>query len=405
MARLQEKVKKPDTLLLLLTVGFVLLGIVMIATAGIIKAYELFGGGQDYFFFTRQVQWALIGFFLMAIATQVPYTFWKRHALTMLVFGIFLAIAVFIPGISKGEVNGAMRWIQLPGLGVNFQPSELLKLLLPIYLAAWLSQKESADIRNVKYGLLPFLVLVGAIVLVLELQSDLGTIVLIASISLVCFFVAGANLLQLGILMSLAVALGGLLIKLTPYRMNRLTTFLHPFEDPTGTGYHIYQALLALGSGGLFGVGFGHSRQKYLYLPEPVTDSIFPIIGEELGFIGGMTIIVLFLLFGYWAFHVALYARDTFGRLLASSIAFWIPFQAMMNIGAMMSLIPMTGIPLPFVSYGGSSLVVTLFAVGILLNISKYSSYDEEPHILGSLWRGKRGTSFSTRRSRNAFSR
>jgi len=212
------------------------------------------------------------------------------------------------------------------------------------------------------------------VVLLLNRQSDLGTTLVILAISLAVFFVSGANPFQI---LASIVVVGGLILLLifsTPYRVNRFTTFLDPLANPQGIGYHINQSLLALGSGGLFGVGFGHSRQKYRYLPEPHTDSIFAIIGEEFGFFGTGILISLYCLFGYRAFKIITRAPDLFGKLLATAIAFWIPAQAIINIAAMTSLVPLTGIPLPFISYGGSSLIVTMVAVGILLNISRYGT-------------------------------
>lgn len=398
MPRYNTKPNKSDPLLILLTCSLVFIGIVMIATAGIIQAHVLFEGKDDYFFFTHQIMWAIIGFSALFIVSKIHYSFWQKNALPLLIFGILFLLTVFIPGLSKGEIKGALRWIQIGP--INAQPSEFIKLALAIYLAAWLSQKGREDIQNIKYGFLPFFILLGVIVFLLEQQSDLGTTIVITIISLVAFFISGASVIQLIILFSLVSSVALILIRLVPYRIKRFTTFLNPFSDPTGAGYHINQALLALGTGGLFGVGFGHSRQKYRYLPEPVTDSIFAIIGEELGFIGTLGIILLFLLFAYRAFKIALHAPDSFSKILASTITAWISFQAFVNIAAMVSLIPMTGIPLPFISYGGSSLVILLTAVGVLLNISKYSSYEKQASYSNSSqrWRDRR-TSHSSRRA------
>lgn len=393
--RTRTKTHKPDPVLIILTFALVFIGIVMIATSGIIQANRMFDGKNDYFFFTRQVIWATLGFVSMYITAQIPYTFWKKNALPLLLFGLLFSLTVFIPGLSKGEVNGVYRWIQIGP--VNAQPSEFIKLLIPIYLAAWLSQKKRHDIQDLKYGFLPFFILLGLVVILLK--SDLSTTIVIIMTSLVIFFLSGASILQMSMLFTIALSVGLILIRVAPYRVKRFTTFLRPFEDMTGAGYHINQALLALGSGGLFGLGFGHSRQKYGWLPYPVTDSIFAIIGEEFGLLGTLFIIAMFLLFTYRAFNIAMHAPDGFSRLLACAVAFWIPFQALVNIGAMVSIIPLTGIPLPFVSYGGSSLLVTLTAVGILLNISKHADYEKPFYTSTAQRRGNRRTSLASRRA------
>ncbi|MEI6222272.1 MAG: putative lipid II flippase FtsW [bacterium] len=401
MSRFKEKAKSPDKFLIILTFALIFIGIVTIATAGIIHAHVLLKGTNDYFFFTQQILWAILGLIGMYIASQIPYTFWRKNALFLLIIGIIFLMSVFLPGLSRGEIKGAVRWIRIGP--INAQPSEFIKIFLAIYLSAWLSNKKRQDIQDFRYGLIPFVLLIGAVVLLLELQSDLGTTIIIGMISFICFFISGASIVQLGLLVGVATTLTLILIKIEPYRMSRFTTFLYPFADKTGAGYHINQALLALGNGGLFGVGFGHSRQKYRYLPEPVTDSIFAIIGEEFGLIGGVVIISLFILFAWRAFQIARGAPDPFSKVLASAIGFWIPFQAFINIGAMASLVPMTGIPLPFVSYGGSSLTVTLFTVGILLNISRHSTYEETNPITSfTQWRRNRRSSLPTNRTHRA---
>jgi len=358
-----------DYILLIITVILVVIGTIMIATASMIVANYLLGGSDDYFFFKKQILWASVGIIALLVATKIPYTFWRDNAPMMLVIGILFLASVFIPGLSK-EVKGASRWIHIGPF--TAQPSEFIKLFLSCYLAAWLS-KKGADVQDLKYGLLPFGILMGVILLLLQRQSDLGTTLVILAIALVVFFVSGAHTVQIAISVGTVGVLVLLLIFSTPYRVERFTTFLDPFANPQGSGYHINQSLLALGNGGLFGVGFGHSRQKYRYLPEPHTDSIFAIIGEEFGAFGTSILIGLYALFGIRAFSIAKRAPDSFSRLLATAIAFWIPAQAVINVAAMVSLVPLTGIPLPFISYGGSSLIVTLIAVGILLNISRYA--------------------------------
>jgi cell division protein FtsW len=241
-----------------------------------------------------------------------------------------------------------------------------------IYLAAWL-QGRGTKIKDLKQGLIPFLMILGFTAFLIISQPDIGTLGVIVMISLIMFYVAGAPLKYIiGILLG-GLAMVGLLIKLEPYRMNRLTAFLDPSVDPQGISYQINQALLAVGSGGIFGLGLGHSRQKFNYLPEPVGDSIFAIISEELGLIGASMLVCFFIAFALRGFRIARFAPDEFSRLVAVGITSWVVFQALVNIMSILKLMPLTGIPLPFISYGSTSLVFTLVGIGILLNISKYA--------------------------------
>ncbi|NTV55010.1 MAG: cell division protein FtsW, partial [Candidatus Moranbacteria bacterium] len=220
-------------------------------------------------------------------------------------------------------------------------------------------------------GVVPFLLMLGIIAFLVMKQPDTGTLGILFIIAIAMFFSAGARLSHIGLLFGSGLAGLGVLILLAPYRMKRLLVFLDPDHDPSGAGYQIRQALIALGSGGFLGVGLGHSRQKFMYLPEPMTDSIFAVLGEELGFVGCAVVIALFLFFAYRGFRIAQKAPDEFGRLLAVGIVSWIVFQAFINIFAITGLMPLTGVPLPFISYGGTSLAAILGAIGILLNISK----------------------------------
>jgi cell division protein FtsW len=282
-------------------------------------------------------------------------------ALPILLVGIVLLILVFVPGLGV-SLLGARRW-------VNFhffllQPSEFVKLGLAIYLAAWFSSKE-------KGRFLAFLMLLGLVVFLVMLQPDMGTAAIILSEALVVYFFSGANLLQFGLMVPVVGVIGIILIKLEPYRLARLTTFLNPNQSLSTSSYHVRQILIALGSGGLTGVGFGNSLQKYAYLPENTTDSIFAIIGEELGFLGATVIILLFLVVVWRGFYIAVKAKDNFGKLLAGGITTFLAMQVLINLAAQTALLPLTGIPLPFISYGGSALIINLAAVGILMNISR----------------------------------
>ncbi len=256
---------------------------------------------------------------------------------------------------------------------MSLQPTEVLKLTIILYLACWL-EKKGKGVRDFAYGFLPFIVMISIIAFLIIKQPDIGTMFIISLTAGIMFFVAGANLFQLSLVSAFGIGVLWLLIKNAPYRMARLSVLLDPSKDPGGIGYHVTQALLAIGSGGWWGRGFNQSRQKYLYLPEPIGDSIFAIIAEELGFLRTLLIIIIFMILIYRGFKIAKYAPDVFGRLIAIGITSWIAFQALINISAMTMILPLTGIPLPFISYGGSSLVTLFAAIGILLNISKQTT-------------------------------
>ncbi len=273
---------------------------------------------------------------------------------------VLLMIAVLIPGIGS-KVLGARRWINIAGF--SLQPSEFMKLALVIYLASWLEKPRA---------IISFIAIIVPILGLVMLQPDLGTAIIIASTSFLLFFISGAPIKDL-LMLFLGGGFGVLLLIITStYRRARLFTFLDPTKDALGTSYHINQILIALGSGGLAGVGLGRSRQKYQYLPEATTDSIFAIIGEETGFIGAILIIGLLLTLVFMCFKVASRCQSRFNQLLAAGIASWIASQVFLNISAMVALVPLTGIPLPLISYGGSSLITVLTGIGILLSITRH---------------------------------
>jgi len=357
--------KKPDYILVIIVFALALLGLVMISSASSVFAKTHF---DDVFYYVRRQSFYLVvGVIGLLITQRIDYKLWRRLAPAMLALTLFLLIVVFIPGIGY-RYGGAARWIKIGPL--LLQPTEILKLTLVLYLAAWL-EKKGHNIRDFSYGFLPFVIMLGVIILLVMKQPDMGTMFTIFATSIIMFLISGANIVQLVIGGVIGLGVFWELIKSAPYRMARFTVFLNPSSDPGGIGYHVNQALLAIGSGGIFGRGFGESRQKYLYLPQPFSDSIFAIIGEELGFIWCVLIVILFLTFAYRGFRIAQNAPDTFARLVACGITTWIVIQAFINIGTMLSILPLTGIPLPFISFGGSSLVTTMVAVGILLNISK----------------------------------
>lgn len=356
-----------DKILLVSTLALVGLGLVMISSASVVISYNNFG--YNYYYIMHQFLYGFLpGMFLLYVFQRINLHYLKKYAGIIFLAAIILLLAVFIPELSF-SAKGANRWIALGDF--SFQPSEIAKLTFIVYLAAWLESKGT-NIRNFTEGLAPFSVILLLIAVLLAMQPDIGTLTVVAIMAMIMFYASGAPLTHLA-----ALALSGMmgifaLIKIAPYRMDRLMVFLHPEIDPKGIGYQINQAILALGSGGILGMGFGHSRQKFNYLPESIGDSIFAVIGEELGIIGLVVILVLFLIFALRGFRIARNAPDNFTKFAAVGITSWIVFQAVINIAAITSLMPLTGIPLPFISYGGSSLIVSLSGVGILLNISKH---------------------------------
>ncbi|MFH1253155.1 MAG: putative lipid II flippase FtsW, partial [Candidatus Uhrbacteria bacterium] len=345
-------------------VGLLLIiGLVMLASASAPQSYTDHNG-DSFYLFKHQIFFGLIpGLFLMYCASRIPYTFWKKRAWELLLISIGLLVLVFIPGIGSG-FGTSHSWLSVGGL-FSLQPAEIVKLTFLFYLAAWLEKRGSVGLRDTQAGLIPFISVLGAVVTLIALQPDVGTMAIIVAMAMVVYFVAGAPILHIIGLMAAGSGLLGLLIAVAPYRAARFTTFLYPELDPQGVGYHINQALLAIGSGGIFGLGYGASRQKFEYLPEVAGDSIFAVTAEEMGMIFCLVIIVLFLLFFYRAVKVALNAPDVFGKLVAIGIASWLTIQAFVNIGSMVSVMPMTGVTLPFMSYGGTSLAISLAAVGV----------------------------------------
>ena len=349
-----------DKPLLLTVLGLLIFGVVMVFNASLVDAIK--NHGDKFFYIRRQTIWMVLGLTACYFFSNLPYKLLERFAKPIMISTFILLVAVLIPGISQ-EVLGARRWIGFGSFVV--QPAEIAKFALVIYLASILPK-----LRHPGPFIGVFLGLAGLVML----EPDLGTTIVISSIALLMYFASGGPLIHFLIGLPVVAVTGLILILSSDYRRERLLTFFNPTADPLGSSYHIRQVLIALGSGGLFGVGLGQSRQKYLFLPEPATDSIFAIIGEELGFIGAVVLIGAFLFLVWRGYLIALNTQDTFGKLLAIGITSWLGCQVFLNLAAMVALVPLTGIPLPFVSYGGSALVVTLAAVGTLLNISRSSA-------------------------------
>ncbi len=362
------KLHTPDYKLISTITAIVLLGLVVLSSASSVLGYENFK--DSLYYLKHQIFVGLIpGIIVMYVLSRVDYRVWRKYSTWFLIASIVLLVLVFIPGLGL-KLGGARSWIIVGGM--SMQPAELVKLSFLLFLAAWL-ERRITTLDDWLHGLLPFLGVLGVVVLLIMLQPDTGTMLIIAMISTAVYFVAGAPWKHIGTLFAGGVAGLFLLIKMAPYRAARLATFLNPDTDTQGAGYHLKQSLLAVGSGGLFGLGLGHSRQKFAYLPEAAGDSIFAIAAEELGFFFSVLLLCLFIYFIIRGIKISSSAPDTFGKLLAVGIVTWIGWQAIMNIGAMVGILPLTGVPLPMVSYGGTALMTVLAAIGILINISKHT--------------------------------
>ena len=359
---------QPDRLLLAAVGVLIMVGLQMVYSSSF--GYALTAYNDAGYLALRQALWALVGFALLLVFSRVDYHIWRDLSLIGMAISVLALIAVHLPMVGVSSY-GATRWLRLGPLP-PIQPSEFIKLPMVIYVSAWLTGRGD-KLRNFSAGLAPFVVLMGLVGGLIMLQPDLGTTVVILLTGGALFFIAGASLRHLLILVAIAAVAGLLLVLGAEYRSGRIESFLDPWKDPQGKGFHIIQSLVALGSGGFWGLGLGASRQKFFYVPGSHTDAIFAIIGEELGFIGVVGVMALFAFLLYRGFRLAFRAPDQFGVLLASGITFWFAFQVVINIGGITRSIPFTGIPLPFLSYGGSALAISLAAVGILINISKQS--------------------------------
>ncbi len=324
--------------------------------------------GNPYQYALHQILFGIVpGVLALYICSRIPYRTWKQWALPFLIASIFLMFLVFVPGIGF-YYGGARRWISLGP--ISFQPSELLKLSFIIYLASWL-ETRAREVVSFKFGLLPFAIMSAFIASFLVFQPDIGTLLVLLLSAIGLFFLSGGAVKQLASLVLVGIIILGVLIVAEPYRRSRIKVFLNRSEHTADAGYQINQALIAIGSGGTFGQGFGLSRQKFSYLPEPMGDSIFAVFAEEVGFVGSTLLLVIFLLFFQRGMKVAEATSDLFGKLLGFGIMLLFIFQVLINVGAIIGLMPLTGIPLSFVSYGGSALLIMLAQVGIMLSISR----------------------------------
>lgn len=356
---LKKQRKRFDYSLGVVVFFLALFGLLMIFEASAVLAYKEFG--DKYYFVKEQAKWLGVGSAALFFLAFFDYHHLYSLAVPLLVGTIMALGAVFVPGIGI-KALGASRWVNLKFF--SFQPAELAKLSLAIYLAAWFSSKE-------KGRLSAFLLLLSIVIGLVVLEPDLGTAAVIAGEAIAIYFLAEGPISHFFLLLPLGIVSFLGLSVVSPYRFRRLVAFFNPHRDPLGTSYHIRQILLAFGSGGLTGVGLGKSRQRYLFLPEATTDSILAIVGEEFGFVGALVVILFFIFIIFRGCLIAKQAPDRFGRLLAGGITVYFAIQTIINLSAVVAFLPLTGVPIPLISYGGSSLVITLSGIAILLNISQ----------------------------------
>jgi cell division protein FtsW len=357
---------EPAYPLLLAVMALTALGIVMVYSASSVRSY--FSTADPAAQGLEQLVWAGLGITGLLVASRIDFRHLRYLAIPFYVITLVLLAAVLVPGIGT-EINGSRRWIVIPGVG-SLQPAEFAKLAIVLYLAHWFDRRGKAA-GTFWNGLVPFSLLVAPGFFLIAMEPDLGTAGVYAIVALSVFFMAGANMLYLAAIGSAVVGVAWLMISATSYQMTRIQTFLDPFRDPLGAGYNTIQGLMALALGGITGLGLGESRMKYLYLPAPSTDFIFAIIGEEWGLVGSLAVVALFLVVAYQGYRIAITAPDTFSGLVACGITTWLLVQACVNMMVVTALMPVTGIPLPFISAGGSALTINLAAVGILLSISR----------------------------------
>ncbi len=357
----------PDLWLFGAAVVLLSTGVVMVYSASAIVAADRFH--DPYFFLKKQIFWAMLGAACLWLTLCVDYRRLEGLVVPLLIVSAALLVLVLVPPIGQA-INGTRRWIRLGP--VSFQPAELAKLTLVVYLAAFLAKNHEA-LDHFRQGLLPPLVVAGMFGALVLAQPDLGNCLTLIALTFALLFLAGGRLRHLGLVLAPAVPLTAIAIWAAPYRLRRITAFLDPWSDPRGSGFQIIQSWLAFGNGGLLGQGIGASKQKLFYLPEPHTDFIFAIIGEELGFLGAVAIVALFMVLVWRGLRIGLRAPDPFGAYLALGITVLIAIQTLVNLGVVMGLLPTKGLPLPFISFGGSALLVTMLSTGVLLNISQHA--------------------------------
>lgn len=364
----------PDYWLLATVGALVIIGLVMLYSSSFAIAAEKYG--SPMFFLGKQLLWVVIGAVGALITMRLDYRFWRRYSVVGMAVVIVLLIAVrVLPAPLSEEINGAKRWITLGPISI--QPSQLGYLVFAVYIADWLS-KRGQKLRQVAYGLVPFATIMGVLAGLIMLEPDMGTAVVLVLVGAIVFVVAGADLKQIALAGVLSGGIFFLFARFSPYRWARISAFVDPWSAPSDVGYHLIHNLMALGSGGFFGVGLGQGLQKFQWLPSPHTDSIFAVIGEELGLLGCLLFVGLFLWIAYRGFTISLRAPDRYGLLLGVGLTTWLSFQGLLNMGVVAGLLPFTGLTLPFVSYGGSSLACCMAATGLLINLSCHARKRED---------------------------
>jgi cell division protein FtsW len=357
---------RPDYWILGLTLALTCVGLLAVYSASFAIGYSDFNNVN--YFIIKQIAAAAVGVVLLLVFYRIDLGLLRRYSPIIMALSLLTLFVVLIPHVGVRS-NGANRWISIGPLPA-LEPSEFAKLAMIVYISAWLAAKGD-QLKQLSLGVVPFVIMVGLVGGLILIEPDMGTAIIITLTTTTMFFVAGASLRHVLALGIAGLAGAALLVAVEGYRSARLVSFLNPEKDPAGAGFHILQLLIALGSGGIKGIGLGASRQKFFYVPGAHTDGIFAIIGEELGFIGGAFVIVLFAVLIYRGFRASSRSQDSFNRLLALGVSCWIGYEAVINIGGITRSIPMTGIPLPFVSYGGSALMSALAGVGLLLNVSR----------------------------------
>ncbi len=343
-----------------------LIGFVVVYSASFVTGLVDFS--DPYHFIVRQVAWAAVGAVLLVMMARLDYSWLRPMAVPIMAATIIALLAVLVIGVQGG---GARRWI---GVGeLTIQPAEFAKLAVIIYLAAWLSSKRD-DVRSFEHGLLPFVMIIGSVSFLIMLQPNLGSTLIILVITVTMFWVAGASFAQMFALGTSGIVCMVFLATAAGYRMERLTAFFNAESDPYGNGFQTLQSLIAIGNGGIHGLGLGASRAKFFYIPESHTDGVFAIIGEEAGLIATIPIIILYMILMVRGFQIASRARDDFGRLIATGVTTWVTIQALLNIGGITRVVPLAGVPLPFLSYGSNSMVSVLLAMGLLISISRFGN-------------------------------
>jgi cell division protein FtsW len=386
-----------DYTLLAVVGALVALGLVMVYSSSFVDAFQ--NHGTQFYYLIRQSLGAIIGSVGLLVAWKLDYTIWRRYSIHLMALTIVLLILVLVLPASMTEVNGSRSWIRFHGGLFSMQPSEVAKLTIVIYFADWLSRR-GAKVGNVMYGVLPFTLMLGLVCGLVFWQPDRGTMLVLFMIAGMVYFAAGANMLHVMVALGLGSGFIWLFIELVGYQNGRIQAFIDPWEHYHSFGYQPLHSLYALGSGGLFGMGLGQARQKFQWLPQAHTDSIFAILGEELGLIGTLLVATAFLFIAYRGYRIACRTTDPFASLVAVGITSWLVFQALLNMAVTTSLVPFTGLTLPFISYGSSSLIMCMVGAGILLSISRHTvprPY-EEPSDVPSIRRSPALEFFQTTR-------